>query len=214
MSLTTRLCLLALALAAAAGGCTPSGNLYSRATFYTLEHPPPRPDGRQPLPVVLRVDPFETAPPYDSERLAYREAPHTAGQYFYHRWRARPGDLVAYHLRRDLAASGLFRAVTSPQSTTLADFYLEGVVEEFLEAEGDSAPTAVLAVTVVLARRQAGEHPHAVLQQRGYRVSKPCGTAGPEALAAAMDEAVAELARHVLDDVYALLAAEAGGGSN
>lgn len=193
------ICLLVLLLAGS--GCAGNGQFQNELHFYTLEYDAPAVTDCAPVPAVIRVDTFGVAPAYNSDRIIYREGTFQRDAYFYHRWRANPGILVAGFLERDLEHSGLFAAVVTENSKVQPGYWIEGHVEEFLEWDRNEGWEAVLAVNVVLVADTAPERPDDVLFQKTFRAQKPCASKKPQALAKAMSEAMAEVSKAVMGDV-------------
>jgi uncharacterized lipoprotein YmbA len=74
---------------------------------YRLEYAPPVITGA-PLPAVLRVPDFSVAAIYDRAPIVYREGAYATGVYYYNRWSANPGEMIADLLVRDFAAPVCF----------------------------------------------------------------------------------------------------------
>jgi cholesterol transport system auxiliary component len=182
------------------------GNLRDRITFYTLEYDPPSFADRKPLPVVIQVSRFTMAPMYHTDRIVYRQQPFTRDAYFYHRWRATPGDLLSHFLSRDMRRSDLFRAVTTEHSAIIPDFYVQGAVDEFMEKDERGGWQAVVSVTVVLVAARPLERTDEGLFQKNYRASRPCAEQSPPAVARAMSEATAVVSRQIIEEIHTQLA--------
>ncbi|MBW2047796.1 MAG: membrane integrity-associated transporter subunit PqiC [Deltaproteobacteria bacterium] len=198
------ICCLGLLLTA--GACLDLEHPRNRVQHYTLDYPPPEITGLRPLPVVLKVQRFTVAPAYNSTRIIFGEdRSFRRDEYFYHKWRSNPGDLVTYFLGRDLRESGLFRAVL-PHNTELPFSYLlEGSVDEFLELDEARNWYALLSITVTLMAANEPDVSKLVLFQKSYRAKKVCPHKNPRALAQAMSLALGEISRGVIADIYALL---------
>lgn len=177
----------------------------SKVDFFTLEYESPRIDGLSPLPYVIRLVRFNVAPTYDSNRIIYREQSFKRNSYFYYKWQANPGDLIAHLLYRDMRHSGLFLAVLPNDSKLQPTHLLEGMVEEFFEWDMDESWKAVLSVTITLTVQNGLDAGKGVLSQKSYHVTKPTGQKRPEALAEAMSQAMSELSRSIIEDVYSTL---------
>src|SRR6266568_4731734 len=100
-----------LAMAAAAvfllSGCF-GGQAGRSMEQYVLEYTPAVPQGFSMLPETITVDRFTTAQLYGTTAMIYQDEPFQSNQYFYHRWRANPADLVPDCLLRDLRHAGIF----------------------------------------------------------------------------------------------------------
>jgi cholesterol transport system auxiliary component len=190
-------------------GCLNLKQPRTQINYFTLEYPPPASAaGRFPaLDDVIRVKQFSVSPIYNSNRIIYRNKSFQRQAYAYSRWRANPADLVTYYLVRDMQASARFKAVVPPDSGFAASQTLEGTVDDFLEADGEPAWEAVLAVSIVLVDESQLDISRQILFQKSYHTRKPCRQRDPQALAAAMSLAMSELAGRIIDDVYEFLAA-------
>lgn len=178
--------------------------------FYTLEYASPRIADLKPLPVVLKVDRFSVAPVYNTNRIIYQDRSFKRDEYFYHKWRSNPGDLVTYFLSRDIRQSGLFKAVLPYDSRFPISYTLEGSVDQFLERNMDDNWEAVLCVSITL---MAGNEPDVskmVVFQKTYCATKACKRKNPGALAEAMSQAMKEISEKVIDDVYFYLKVTGG----
>jgi cholesterol transport system auxiliary component len=186
-------------------GCVAANPSSSDITYYMLEYESPRPDGRQPLPVVLGVERLQVSPHTNSDRILYREKDFRRESYHYHRWRANPGDLVTDFLIRDLRNSGRFKAVIGSGHRLGTTHTIEGTVEEFYEADDPDRWRAVLSLTIILVDNAESNRALSVLFQKDYTTSKPCRQRNPRAVAEAMSGALAELSRQILEDVTSAL---------
>jgi len=192
---------LMLALASCSGLNRPSPKI----EHYSLEYAPPKLENLSSLPIVVKVDRFSAAPPYETRNIIYREKPYARDAYVYHRWRSSPADLATYFLSRDLKYSGLFLGVLPYDSGQDGMFELEGSVDEFLESDHDSGWEAVLTFSVSLMESNQPDVSKKILFQRTYHAEKACSQKNPRALAEAMSQAMAELSAKVIMDVHSSL---------
>lgn len=192
------------ALVIVLAGCAGLKQPHLKVDTYTLEYEPPAIRG-QALACGLLVERFQVSPLYDGERIAFREGDFTRGAYDYHRWRANPGDLIAYFLARDLRSCGLFRAVHAMASPVPADFAITGCVEEIVEIDGPDGWDALLAVTITLVKTGEPDPSRQVLMQKHYRSTKACGQKHPRAVVEALSKAMAEISGQVIADVHGRL---------
>jgi ABC-type uncharacterized transport system auxiliary subunit len=179
--------------------------------FYTLEYDPPQVDDLAPLPVVIRVEKFSVAPPYDTYRIIYRDRSFKRDAYSFYKWRAGPGDLVTYFLGRDLQASGLFKAVLPQDSRAPVSHVVEGRVEEFFEWDAEPNWKAVLSLSIVLSVADEPDVSKRILFQRTYHATFPCEQKNPRALAAAMSRDMSEISNKIIRDIYDATKAHPGG---
>ncbi|MFH1950905.1 MAG: ABC-type transport auxiliary lipoprotein family protein, partial [Pseudomonadota bacterium] len=184
------------------GGCTSLKEPRNKIQYYTLEYASPGITGLQSFPVALKVERFTVAPAYNTNRIIYRDKSFKRDEYFYHKWRANPGDLVTYFLSRDIRNSGLFTAVLPQGSDFPFSCVLEGSVDEFVEWDAPGGWNAVLAVTIALMAVNEPDVSKRILFQKSYRVEKPFTEKNPQGLAQAMSLAMAEISRKVIMDIY------------
>lgn len=193
------------ALCLACGACSGGRAAPEQTRFYTLEYTPPAGPAERRLDCSLRVERFQVAPAYASERIVYREKAYQRQAYIYHRWRASPGDLLAYHLARDLRHSQLFAAVVGSDSPLATTHAVEGGVEEFFEEDGPQGWHAVLAISVTLTRENEPDPARRVLFQRIYRAREACAEKTPAAVVQAMSAAMARVSADATRDIYAAM---------
>lgn len=179
---------------------------YREVDYYTLEYPPPEFPARPSLPAILQVEHFTTSPEYDSEQIIYRNKVFVRNGYPYQRWRARPGRLVRDFLTRDFRQSGLFKAVFTAPSGRRADYALEGSVEQFLEWDQKKQWLAVLTLNVTLLAPRQEDISRKILFQKTFSSRRPAAQKNPEAVVAAMSQAMAGVSAEVIRAVYAAIA--------
>ncbi len=188
-------------------GCIGAGHLKAPDTaYYTLEYESPIPPGQPPLDRILKIEALRCAPEYDTTQIVYREGRFQRDGYYYHRWRARPGDLVSYFLARDFTHAEAFRAVFAGTGNQAATHRIEGRIEEFYEKDASEGWSAVVSVAIALLAQNEPDVSQRVLFQKIYRVSAPCAEKNPKAVVQAVSQAVSELSAAVFTDVYGALA--------
>lgn len=189
----TRLALAALMLAACAGKVP-------ETRFYQLAAPAtPTPAPRNPQGVVLAIEPLETDPAYDDERIVYRLTPYRLDYYNYHRWSSAPGTLVAEYLERAFERSGNFRSVT--REAAASSVTLGGRVVAIEEV--DKSKTSWVGRVVVelrLTDTATGE----VLWTEQYEEDEPLPEQSPEGLAMGLSKALRRIADRALPIVSSL----------
>lgn len=173
-------------------------------SYYTLEYGVPAQRPAQ-LPVVLKIDRFTSAPHSSTDRMVYRDKASARNYYTYHRWRARPADLVGYFLGRDLQAGGRFKAVLSPGLSAPATHSIEGRVDEFMEWDNDSAWEAVITVTVTLLKEDEPDVSKRVVWQRQFAARRFSEHKSPESVAQAMSGAMGDISLQIDEAVYGTL---------
>lgn len=82
----------------------------------------------------MMVEEFSVDTAYDDQRIVYREGPYVLEYYYYHRWSAPPGRLVAEALREAYADTGLFARV-EPAWTPGIPVILRGRVQALEEID-------------------------------------------------------------------------------
>lgn len=185
--------------------CVGPAQAPEKTRFYTLEYPPPQASAAATLEETIRVERFQAAPVYATNRIVYREKAFERQTYTYHRWRASPADLVTFFLARDLRHSGLFRAIYSYDSRFAATYAVEGSVDEFLEADTRDRWTAVLTLSIVLLKENEPDVSKRVVFQRVYSQKEPCALKNPAALAEAMSIAMSRVSAEITRDIHAAL---------
>lgn len=201
----TKLFLLCLSVFFLAGGCLNFKQPRTRVHHYILEYASPEIADLKPLPVSLKVERFSVAPAYNTNRMIFRDASFKRDEYFYHKWRANPGDMVSDFLSRDIRNSGLFKAVLPYESDFPSPFVVEGSVDEFVEWDSPEGWNAALAITITLIAAQEPDVTKRILFQKTYRMEKPFTEKNPQGLAQAMSLAMADLSMNIMRDIYAAL---------
>ena len=200
------LTLLAMGLLLA--GCSGLQQPGQQIEYYSLEYESPaiKPDGAT-LPVLLRLENFSASPLLQTDRIAYRDREFSSNLYFYHRWRAKPAELVTHFLARDLQQNRLFQAVSPPFGSLPHTHTLEGTVDKFMEWDDDKGWQAVIALQVALVDDREPELGKRVLFQREFTAAEPCNGKQPREVAAAMSRAMADISRQIATHIYQALAA-------
>jgi len=173
-----------------------------RIKQYVLEYEPPKVSGLAPLNVVIRVDRFTAAAPYNQEILLYREKAYLRQGDYYHRWRVRPAIMLSDFIARDLRNSSTYRAVLRHDSFNKADFRLEGDLTEFLEEDLEDARYGVLALDATLVDESTSDSSRWVVWQKHYSIREPCRIEGTQGLVEAMSRAAAALSLKLSADIY------------
>uniref|UniRef100_A0A7C4MRA7 ABC-type transport auxiliary lipoprotein component domain-containing protein n=1 Tax=Desulfatirhabdium butyrativorans TaxID=340467 RepID=A0A7C4MRA7_9BACT len=169
---------------------------------YTLHYDPPGQGREGPVgPLVLQVERFGTAPPYNTTKLVYATDDFGRNMYVSHQWRAIPGELIAYYLARDLRSSGIFKAVAGPESRLPADRVLSGSVDELLEMEEATGCSAIVGVTVTLLEAGQPDVSKRVVFQKSYRQRVPAARRTAGDLVAAFSSAVQLISRELAADI-------------
>ncbi len=194
---------LLLGLSLLLGACLNIDNKpMNKIAFYTLEYDPPKLGNLKPLSHAIRVENFSVAPLYNTNFIIYRDGSFKRDAYVYHKWRANPGDLVTQLLSRDIKQSGLFKVVLPHESRFPSSHMLEGSVDEFLEWDTEENWNGVLSVTITLMEENEPDISKRIIFQKTYHAKKASKQKNPMALAEAMSQAMAEISREIIKDVY------------
>ena len=190
------------------GGCVTLKQPNMKIEYYTLEYDASLPAanaGLDPVQAVIKVERFNIAPAYNTNRIIYRDQEFKRASYFYHKWKANPADMVTYFLTRDIRRSGLFKAVIIPGSKTQHTHIVEGSVDEFLEWDSKEEWEAVLGVNVTLLDEGESNISKKVIFQQRFSARKKCEKKHPKALALAMSEAMAEVSEEICMAIHKAL---------
>nr|MBF0220665.1 membrane integrity-associated transporter subunit PqiC [Desulfobulbaceae bacterium] len=178
-------------------GCLPSKQPPITIDYYTLDYEPPPANEAPVIPVIIAVDRFSSSPEYQTDKMLYQEKKATISAYTYHRWRTTPADIVSYYLARDLQASKLFLAVTSPSGRLRPTHRLEGVVDKFIESDEEPYWYAVISVTITVVKEAEPDVTKQVLTQQSFSSKIRCQEKSPLAVSQAMALAMAEITHDI-----------------
>jgi cholesterol transport system auxiliary component len=205
MKVYRKLLVLSFSLLLMFCSCLNQNHPSDKIDFYTLEYDPPKINGLQALPSVIRIERFSVAPIYNTNRIIYRDKSFKRGSYVYHRWRTNPGDLVTYFLGRDMKTSGLFKADLPHDSRFPFAYMVEGTVDEFLERDMEASWEAVLTVSITLIDEREPDISKRIIYQKTYQAREPCRKKTPRALAVAMSRAMSEVSEKFIKDTHSYL---------
>jgi ABC-type uncharacterized transport system auxiliary subunit len=214
---------MGMALLAGLGGCVSLKQPVQRIDHYMLEYDPPSLAVERVLPAVIRVERFSAAPFYQSNRMLFKPGDYLSDGYRYHRWRAAPGDMLAYFIARDMQQSKAFRAVGPGTDVLPFTHTLQGTVDEFFEDDGLSGGPrsggprgreAVVAVTVVLLAENEIDLSRQIVMQQHFSARMPSRRKHPQAFAEAMSVAVQSLSAQIMEAVAAALTAPSDNNVN
>jgi ABC-type uncharacterized transport system auxiliary subunit len=184
-------CLACIALfLAACAGKTPE------TRFYQLASPGQTTTANSagvPLGAALQIEPLDTDPAYDDERMVYRLTPYRLDYYNYHRWSSTPGTLIADFLERSFESSGRFRNVTRDASG--APVTLGGRVVAIEEVDKNKASWVG---RVVIELRLTDPATGQVIWSEQYEENEPVKQQTPEGLAAALSTALRRISDRAL----------------
>jgi ABC-type uncharacterized transport system auxiliary subunit len=197
MSRLAALPTLSLVLTLALGAC--AGKM-PETRYYQLAAPTTR-VGSGSASATLAIEPLETDPAYDDERIVYRLTPYRLDYYNYHRWSTPPGALIADFLERSFERSGKFRSVT--REPAAASVTLGGRVVAIEEV--DQSKTSWVG-RVVVELRLTDNQSGAVLWTEKFEELEPLANQTPEGLAHALSVALKRVADRALPQITTLTA--------
>ncbi|MGE0548155.1 MAG: ABC-type transport auxiliary lipoprotein family protein [Kofleriaceae bacterium] len=183
-----------LLLGVTSPGC---GGSVPATRYYQLAPPAATPGGRGDL--VIAIEPFETDPGYDDERIVYRTTPYRLDYYQYHRWSASPSVMVASFLEQALERAGRFRAVVR-DATEQSPLVIRGRVLAIEEVDR-SATSRVGRIVVELSL--VDSRTGSTLWSEQFEEAEPVAQRTPEGLAKALSVAMGRIAARATDPIAA-----------
>lgn len=163
--------------------------------YYTLEPALDIP-AAGPTGLTLGVRPFSVARPYGSG-MAYLDGAHRMGYRVMEEWAEMPREAVTRAVMDAVSATGRFADVGNAAEMALPDYMLTGEVRKFHEDRSKNPAAAVLEARFELRRPRVKDG----VWGRTISVEKTLQNDSGAALAAAMSEAIADLARQLADGV-------------
>ena len=177
-----------LAVAAACVALAPLGCLTGRSVpntvYYTLT-PGGAPAAALPGPV--RVGNFSADEPYASARMAYRSSPYRLEYYNFHRWAGSPPSLVAAALRDFMARA--------PAVKDGPPLLITGNLRRLEELDEPEVWKGLVAMDIRVERGGV------VWLERSYEESEIASAKNPEAVAAALSEALTRILERLATDL-------------
>ena len=102
--------------------------------YYTLSYPSVENRTTSPkLDKIIAVKKFLADPPYDQDRIVYRESLYEVKFYNYRRWICSPREMLTESAVQHLRKSGLFAGVVHAQSGHSSHYVLTGRILQFEE---------------------------------------------------------------------------------
>ena len=196
--LTIGVCLILLGLMC---GCASKQKQRQAIKFYNIHYSPPGPVTQSPLPFIISVGKFKTAPPYNSTLIIYSKNNFTQNKYYYHQWIMNPEEMVTHLMARDLRGSNIAQAILVSDNG-LATHQLNGIVEQFYEQDQENQWNAVLSITVTLTMMNENDISRRVCYQKNYKEISPCEQKNPKGLARAMSMAMSNISEIIISDTY------------
>jgi ABC-type uncharacterized transport system auxiliary subunit len=172
-------------------------------TYYNLEYDSPVFSGNEQLPYIIKIEPFNASPVYDTTSIIYREDAFKIESYTYYKWRVNPATIVTYLIGRDLKKSGLFERVMLPgERTTDVSFRLTGILDEFYELDEDKEWSGILSIIISLVPEGKTEKEGMGIFQKKYSLKEKCEKKNPESLAQALSRAMEQISGQIGEDLY------------
>ncbi|MCF8094295.1 MAG: PqiC family protein [Desulfobacteraceae bacterium] len=194
-------CGIVAAFAMMIPGCSAFNTPPKQVDLYTLAYPAPEAvKAGKTVPVRLAVKPFRVFTPYSSDRIVYAENKHHRSMYVYHKWIAKPGEIVGSLVIRDIRAAQIVEAVfyeggQNPNHT------LECTLEAFYEDDSQDPWEAVLAVNLILTKNHPANSGSQILLQKTYQTRKALEQNNPLGLARAMSRALEGVTERMIKDI-------------
>lgn len=189
-----------LLLLSGCGGLLPSS---PAPQFYGLDYPMQPGSCAEPVKENLRVWALSASPPYDREQMMVTGPDRRLNFSSQYRWIAKPGEMVADKIIRDLAQDTVFQGVAPAADPLEANLNLGGRIFRFaIEETAGGMSRAVLEVELVLWRQgPIGE----VLFRKLYRIEgDPVKAPDSQAFSEAMSGLVKELSVRLRQDLCGL----------
>ncbi len=163
--------------------------------YYTID-PVIDVGGAEATALTLGVRPFAVARPYDAG-MAYLDSRHRLAYRVKEEWAELPRDVVTRAVMDAITATGRFADVGKAAEMSLPDLMLTGEVRKFHENRSVHPPVVELEARLELRRTRAKDP----IWAETLRVEAPIADDSGDALAAAMSEAVAALARQSAENL-------------
>lgn len=173
---------------------------------YTLDYQLPGTDipGKT-LGEMLRVERFSVAPAFNSTSMIVKSGQYRYNAYDYSRWCVNPGEMVTGFIFRDITRSKIFKGTYSYYDVDLSRYVLEGYIDEFGETPDGEAAIGVRVTFIDTSQKNPVEQ--IVFQKRYTQVSKMSGRS-PDALAAALSDAMKKISGNIITDIHAAVNAK------
>ena len=150
----------------------------------------------EPTALTLGVRPLAVARPYDAG-MAYLDSRHRLAYRVKEEWAELPRDVVTRAVMDAITATGRFADVGKAAEMSLPDLMLTGEVRKFHEDRSVRPPIVELEARLELRRTRAKDP----IWAQTLRAETPIADESGEALAAAMSEAVASIARQAAENI-------------
>lgn len=145
---------------------------------------------------ILRIARINSTPALSSTGMLYVTTQHEHNQYAYSRWSSAPPAMLLAVFQQAVEKSGMYRAVVSQASRAQADRVLESRLYDLAHhLNDDGSSTAVLKLSFDLVDNDS----KSVIDSQLFDVSVPATSTSAPAGVAALNEAVAQVARQLVD---------------
>ncbi|MFW6011053.1 MAG: ABC-type transport auxiliary lipoprotein family protein [Desulfosalsimonas sp.] len=193
-------------VAALLQGCGAFRSPPEEVRLYTLTYPPPQNSetGSQNR-AVLKIEPLRAADPYGSDTIVYAKNKYSRGTYVYHKWAAKPAEMIGDLIIRDIRASQIAEAVVTSASRASFTHSLHLNIDDFYEDDSADPWQAVVQITVLLEENRPQNQKARVLMHKTYRSKKALEQNNPLGLAEAMSAALQEVSSDMIKDISAHL---------
>jgi ABC-type uncharacterized transport system auxiliary subunit len=188
-------------------GCFNLGKPSPVINPYALEYKPPVFSEAAAVDEAMVVGRFDAAQAISGFAMIYRPEPFRYSAYNDCRWAAKPADMVADSLTRDLRESGLFNTVFSYHQSDFARFRLDGTLVEFYE-DDERESKATITLNIILSGRNRQDLARKTILQKTYRVSEHCEKT-PKGLARGMSKAMESLSRQISTEISSAIRKDA-----
>lgn len=197
------LCALAAALAVMLlQGCGTLQAPPRQVALYTLAYPAPDAQkAGQRLPVHLAIRPFQAVAPYHSDRMVYADNDYRRSKYVYHKWLAKPAEMIGSFIVRDIRAAQIVETAAELGGGHDPTHILNGRVEAFYEDDSREPWAAVLALSITLSKNAPAAPGNPVLLQKTYRVRRDLAQNNPLGFAKAMSRALETVSQRMAADI-------------
>ncbi|MCF8110794.1 MAG: ABC-type transport auxiliary lipoprotein family protein [Desulfobacteraceae bacterium] len=185
-----------------AQGCGAFRSPPEEVRLYTLTYPPVQTSetGSQSR-AVLKIEPLRAADPYGSDTIVYAKNKYSRGTYVYHKWAAKPAEMIGDLIIRDIRASQIAEAVVTSASRASFTHSLHVNIDAFYEDDSADPWQAVVQITVLLEENRPQNQNARVLMHKTYRSEKAMEQNNPLGLARAMSAALQEISTSMIKDI-------------
>jgi cholesterol transport system auxiliary component len=181
-------------------GCLSVSKEAPRKSYFVLQAERPAEETAPPSKPMVTVLPFQVTPPYDDRGFVYRTGELRYESDFYNEFFVEPAEMLARATRDWLDGSAAFRVASADVDYGAAGVQLKGYVRAFYgDYRNPGAPAAVLEIEFL-----AHDGAETVLQ-RSYARAITMNSPSAEGLAAAWNEALAQILRELEGDMIEAL---------